>query len=463
MMGGMRNLTFIDKIGYASASFGDAAAYSFINAFLLFFLTTTAGIQPAAAGAITIAGAVWNTLINPIIGYLSDNSRTRWGRRRPFMLFMALPLAASLFMLFTAVDLLPRIRPLYYGAVLIIFWTAYTGYFIPYLALGAEYTQDYNERTELRSYASIFNMLGNLVGLVLPSAFVAFLCRQGLSSAGAWSVTGAAVGTCAAVSILLTARAARTRDAGVPPEEEERVPINLKRIFGEYLQVLKLKPIRYLLLTSLFALICITIFSSDLVYYFTYNHGLSAGQVSGMFLYRTVVCILLILLVQKLSAATDKRTSLMLVFAVGAISVVIARITGVEGMAQLCVFVFFVAISSSIYWQLMPAIIYDVCEYDELETGKKRQGAIVSLQGLVEALSAGIGAQLLGIILQLGGFDGDAQVQTERALRWVENSVTIVPAIFLVLAFISLYKYPITKKRFEEIQRKLEEKKKERA
>lgn len=456
----MRKLNVIDKIGYASAAFGDAAAYSFINAFLLFFLTTTAGVQPAAAGAITIAGAVWNTLVNPIIGYLSDNARTRWGRRRPFMLFMALPLAASLFMLFTAVELLPEIRPLYYGAVLIIFWTAYTGFFIPYLALGAEYTQDYNERTELRSYASIFNMLGNLVGLVLPTAFVEFLCGQGLSSAGAWSVTGVSVGVFAAVSILLTARAAKDRDIGVPREEEERIPINLKLIFSEYLQVLKLKPIQYLLLTSLFALICITMFSSDLVYYFTYNHGLSAGQVSGMFLYRTCICILLILIVQKISAATDKRTSLLLVFAVGAISVLIARLTGVEGMVQLCIFVFFVAVSTSIYWQLMPAIIYDVCEYDELETGKKRQGAIVSLQGLVEALSAGIGSQLLGIILQVGGFDGEAEVQTQRALLWVENSVTIVPAIFLVLAFIALYKYPITKERFVEIQKKLEEKKK---
>lgn len=454
----MRKLTFIDKIGYASASFGDAAAYSFINAFLLFFLTTAAGIQPAAAGAITVVGSVWNTVANPVIGYLSDNAKTRWGRRRPFMIFMSLPLAASLFLLFTAVDLLPEIRPLYYGAVLIIFWTAYTGFFVPYLALGAEYTQDYNERTELRSYASIFNMLGNLVGLVLPSIFVEFLCNKGLSSAGAWSVTGTGVGIFAAASILLTAKLAKTRDIGVPPEEVEKVHINLKLIFGEYLQVLKLKPIKYLLLTSLFALICITIFSADLVYYFTYNHGLSAGQVSGMFLYRTCVCVLLILVVKKISAATDKRTTLLLVFAVGAVSVIIARITGVEGMVQLCIFVFFVAVSSSIYWQLMPAIIYDVCEYDELETGKKRQGTIVSLQGLVEALSAGIGSQLLGIILQLGGFDGDAQVQTQQALSWVENSVTIIPAIFLILAFIALYKYPITKERFEEIQRKLEEK-----
>lgn len=457
----MKKLTLKSKIGYASAALGDAASYSFINMFLLFFLTTVAGIEPAAAGTITIVGALWNTLINPIVGYISDNSATKWGRRRPFMFMMSVPLAASLFMLFTAVGVIPEIRPLYYGAILMIFWTAYTTFFVPYLALGAEYTQDYDERTELRSYASLFNMLGNLIGMVLPSTFVNFLCELGLSQAGAWSVTGASVGVFSMISIIITANAAKTKDLdcaskGVPPLPK----FQLNKIFGEYWQVLKLKPIQYLLFTSMFALISYSIFSAALVYYFTYNHGLSASGISGMFLYRTGVCIVLIFIAKRLSAATDKRIVLLLVFVVGAVSVTMEKFIGVHGLVQLLIFVFFVAISTSIYWQLMPAMIYDVCEYDELETGKKRQGAIVSLQGLVEALAAGIGTQLLGIVLQIGGFDGEAGVQTETALRWVETSVTVLPAIFLALAFIALYQYPITKKRFDEIQRELEKRKK---
>ena len=206
----MEKLTFRSKIGYASAAFGDAAAYALINTFLMFFLTTVAKIPPAAAGAITIAGALWNTLINPIAGYLSDNAATKWGRRRPFMFLMAVPMAAALYMLFTAVDLIPQIRPFYYAAILLIFWTAYTSFFVPFLALGAEYTQDYNERTELRSYASIFNMTGNLAGMVLPSIFVAFLCERGFSQSGAWSVTGGVVGICAMLSIWITVKAAKS-------------------------------------------------------------------------------------------------------------------------------------------------------------------------------------------------------------------------------------------------------------
>ena len=380
-----------------------------------------------------MVGALWNTLINPIVGYLSDHAMTRWGRRRPFMVIMSLPMAASTYMLFTAVDLLPQIKPLYYGAILLIFWTSYTGFFVPYLALGAEYTKDYNERTELRSYASIFNMLGNVVAMVMPSILVAFLTDRGLSTPGAWSATGAIVGITSMASIFITARAAKNTDQSAPCGERTGLPRpNLVKIFREYWQVLKLKPVKSLLFTSLFALVSYAMFTSDLVYYFTYNQGLSPEQVSGMFLYRTFACLVLILIMRKISAATDKRTALMWVFVIGAVSVTIARIIGVESMWQLYVFVFFVAVSTSVYW----------------------------LQGLVEALATGMGSQILGIVLQLAGFDGSAQVQTETALTWVQNSVTVLPAGFLILAMIALSRYPITKERFEEIQRKLAERNK---
>ena len=102
-------MTPMVKLGYASASFGDAATYSFVNTFLLFFLTTVAGIKPAAAGTIIIVGSVWNTIINPVIGYLSDNCASKWGRRRPFLAIMAPALGASAFMLFTALDIIPAL------------------------------------------------------------------------------------------------------------------------------------------------------------------------------------------------------------------------------------------------------------------------------------------------------------------------------------------------------------------
>ena len=453
-------LTMKGKLGYASAAVGDAACYMFINTFLLFFLTTVAGIEPAAAGTITVIGAFWNALVNPIIGYLSDNAATKWGRRRPFIIIMAVPLAASCFMLFTAIDMLPMIKPLYYGAMTMIFWTAYTGFFVPYLALGAEYTTDYDERTDLRSYASAFNIIGTLFGMVLPSVFADLLQSWGVSLAGAWSITGAVVGVFSMISLLITGMAAKHNDFDCSRPDRGALPhMNMKEIFGEYLQVLKLKPVQYLLFSALFALICNTMMSSDLMYYFTYNQGLSAAETSLMFMFRSFTAIVLIMLVKKIAAGRDKRTVLLTIYLIGGAALIVNKFISPDNMGELIIFVVLAVIAVTMYWQFMPAIVYDVCEYDELETGKQRQGAIVSLLSLVEAFSAGLGSQLLGIILQFSGFDGEAAVQSSTALVWIENCLTVVPVIFLFMAGFFLKKYPITKEKFAEIQRQLAERK----
>ena len=81
----MEKTTFKDKLGYGIASLGDAICYGLTGAFLMFFLTTIAGIPPAIAGTITAVGAVWNAVINPIIGYYADKVNTRFGKRRPLI------------------------------------------------------------------------------------------------------------------------------------------------------------------------------------------------------------------------------------------------------------------------------------------------------------------------------------------------------------------------------------------
>jgi GPH family glycoside/pentoside/hexuronide:cation symporter len=152
----------------------------------------------------------------------------------------------------------------------------------------------------------------------------------------------------------------------------------------------------------------------------------------------------------------------MAAFAIGMVTLIIGKMMDVNTLPELLIFVVIVSVAPNIYWQIMPALVYDVCEYDELETGKQRQGAIVSLLSLVEAFAAGIGSQLLGIILQFADFDGEAAVQSATALAWVENSMTVVPAVFVLLSFAALKKYPITKARFEEIQAELAKRKAEK-
>ena len=177
----MNKLTFKEKLGYGSASLGDVLTYNMISSYLLFFLTTAAGIRPAAAGVISIVGAVWNALFNPVMGFAADQVFTSRGRRRPVMFLFAIPLMLSLFAIFTDVPLPSAVKPFYYGLILMTVWTCYTGFFVPYLALGAAYTTDYEDRTVLRLYASFFNTAGTFLSFMFPSMAVDFMTSYGLS------------------------------------------------------------------------------------------------------------------------------------------------------------------------------------------------------------------------------------------------------------------------------------------
>lgn len=454
--------TFTEKLGYGSASLGDAVAYAFINTFLMFFLTTIAEIPPAIAGTITAVGAIWNAFFNPLMGYFSDKVRTRWGRRRPVIFAFSIPLGISLFLLFTSVDLPIGFKPFYYGFMLMLFWSSYTGFFVPYLALGTVYTSDYDDRTILRLFASFFNMIGTMLSMVMPSALVDWLQNNGFTAEGAWSFTGGFLGLATMLSIMFTVLVSKNKDLPCELVKEESLGLEMQKdhksiletikdIFKEYLDLFHMKPLKYLVFASLFSLLAYAMLMSCMMYYLTYNKGLSSYAISGCMLMRTLLSIVFIPIVGKLILKFDKRETLIGFYSIGFLGMCLIRFIDIPGLAGLILYMIFITICTVIYWQIMPSVFYDVCEYDRIVNGKEREGTILSFQGLVEALASGIGVQLLGIILQTAGFVGDAAVQSEKAMTWIYNSTTVIPVLLLACAAVALYKYPINKKVYEEL------------
>ena len=453
-------LTFRGKLGYASAAFGDAATYSFLGTFLMFFLTVVAGISPVAAGAIAAFGSVWDTLWSPIVGYWSDHTRSKMGRRRPFLLFSAFPLAVSVCLLFTVIDASAGFKVVYYTLMVMIFWTAFASFFNPYLALGAEFTGDYDERTLLRSYAFCFNMLGTVVGMVLPTMIVDILISRGSSLQVSWTLTAGFVGITALVSILITWFSSKSKDIRPYTGPEIRVSVSLfLDIFREFGGVLKLKPVKFMLGACMLYLMTNTLYGSDRLYFFTYNMKFSAQQITILMFVNSFISIFFIPFIVYSSKRLDKRRTMMLFIGFSAILLFSAKFTGIPSFVAMIALTVAFGFGNAAYWQVMPALLYDVCEYDELETGNRREGTISSLLSLSEALAAAFAMQILGIILECAGFDGKASVQTATTLVWIENALTLIPALFMFGTVFMLYKYPITKKSFAEIQAALRERK----
>lgn len=151
------------KFIYGLGDWGTSAATTARNAFWFVFLTNVVGIGPGLAGAVVLVGRIWDGINDPLVGMLSDRLRTRWGRRRPFLLFGAIPFGLTFAFMFFVPPIESQVGlAIYYSAIFLIFDTLYTIVNVPYSALTPELSDDYDERSNLAGWrmgTSIFAAL----------------------------------------------------------------------------------------------------------------------------------------------------------------------------------------------------------------------------------------------------------------------------------------------------------------
>jgi GPH family glycoside/pentoside/hexuronide:cation symporter len=164
-----QKLSRLTKFIYGSGDLGFSMVGTIIGAYFLFFLTDVVGIKPAVAGIAILIGRTWDYINDPIIGHISDRTRSRWGRRRPFLLFGALPYALAFILMWYRPPFESQIAlAVYYAAAYVLFDAAATFVYMPYFALTPELSEDYDERTSLTSYRMFFSLLGGLLAFTLP-------------------------------------------------------------------------------------------------------------------------------------------------------------------------------------------------------------------------------------------------------------------------------------------------------
>ncbi|MBR3705755.1 MAG: MFS transporter [Firmicutes bacterium] len=455
-------LSLKTKLSYGSAAICDNAMYTLTGTYLLLYLTTVAGVSPAIAGTISAIGSVWEALCAPIVGYKSDHMKSRFGRRKPFLLMASFPAAIITSLLFTTFDASPAFKTAYYIIMVILFWTCFSSEFVPYMAWGSDLTEDYNERTVLRSFSYVFNQVGMGIGMVMPTIIVDYCMGLGKTLQQSWQLVGIFVGVCCCCALLIGAwnvKDTDVKDFVKPAEKEPFLDFGIiKGIFCQYFDILKLRPIQYIIGASLMYLVANVIFGSDRVFFMTYNLGMPESTISLMLLVITVNGILMVPFITKLAAKFDKKTVFMCGIGGAGLLMILMRILGISNIPSLLATVIFYGIANACYWQLMPSMLYDVCAAEELVSGENRSGAVISLQALSESLSIAASAQMLGIILELAGFDGNAAQQIPLALEWIANCFTVVPGIFMILAALLIFKYPINKHNFGRVMDALDRK-----
>lgn len=456
-------LSFKTKFSYGVAAISDNAMYTLAGTYLLLYLTTVAGISPAVAGTISAIGSVWEAMCAPIVGYKSDRMQSRFGRRKPFLIMAAFPVAVTTSLLFTTFDFGPAMKTAYYFVMVILFWTFFSSEFVPYMAWGSDLTEDYNERTVLRSFSYVFNQVGMGIGMVMPTVLVDYLMSHGKTLQQSWQAVGIFVGICCCAALLFSAYNVRDTDIKdfVKPEKKEKF-LDIKAIVGifkQYVDILKLRPIQYIIGASLTYLVANVVFGADRVFFMRYNLGLSESMISLMLLVITVNGIIMVPFITGFSARFDKKNVFMVGIGSGGALMILMRVLGISSLPALLATMVFYGIANACYWQLMPSMLYDVCAVEELASGENRSGAVISLQALSESLSIALSNQMLGIILQLAGFDGAAAVQTTGAQHWIANCFAVIPGLAMILAALLIKKYPINKKNFDHVMDALKQRK----
>lgn len=440
-----RRIPFKTKIGYSLGGTGDAIAYDFIGSFLLFFLTDLAGISPAIAGTIIGIAVLWDAITDPIIGMVSDRCKSKYGKKRPFLLGSAVPLAVIMIMLFHVVGLDGNAKVAYYVIFAMLFWTTYTVFNIPYFSLGGCLTANTDERTRIRSIAQVFNFIGVFFASAVPTFFVGMFQKSGCSEADSWQYAVIIIGAIAAVVIMISWNATR----GYELDIEETTDSTHDNIFKEIKEVLCLKPYIFVLISQLLFYASYTISSASILYFTENNLGMGEAQASLIYTGVTTGGIIVALLLGPVAVKFDKRTAYIACMFIGGTIMVAGKFMPIESLGAAIAFAAVINIGSAGHWTLSYTLLYDVFEIDEFKNGKRREGFLMAFFSFCGKIGGAAAGTLTGFILEIAKYDASVSVQVPEALAAIKSLFTLWPGLFCLAAGVVILLYPVTRERFE--------------
>jgi GPH family glycoside/pentoside/hexuronide:cation symporter len=363
-----QRLTLGTKVLYGLADMGIALIGSAMQFYLLFYYTDVAGINPALAGSALLVGKLtWDAVNDPLFGYWSDRTRSRFGRRRIWMLIGAVPMGIAAWIMFSIPKGLTGAAA--FLAVLATFWlldTFSTMTATPYYALTAELTRDYSERASLTSIRMIFSVVGYILGAALTTMLAGIFHSAGLDLQQAWSATGAAFGTVVIITTLITTLTVKERPE-LAGEPSKLPPIRAM------LTSFKNRPFVVLMIAQFLSSFSFTVMTALVPYFIQYQLGMGE-QTSFVLLVMLVTIAIFLIPAKKVSDRINKGPA----YALGLFIASLAIITTFffpGGPTPLIYVVAAVAgLGFSAQWVFPWSMLPDVVEYDEKLTGERREG-----------------------------------------------------------------------------------------
>ena len=443
----MPDLSLRTKLGYGVADVGASLSYNAVNFFFLFYLVEIIGLRPGLAGAALLSGRLIDAVTDPLMGSLSDRTRSRYGRRKPYIWAGLIPFGISFALLWTVPNASQGAMFILAASALAFHAVIYTVVQVPYMALTPELAPEYETRTSLSSYRVGFGTLASLIAAAAPPLLVASLNgATGLPEEArfGWVVMGVIFGAVMSLSYLVMALLVRepkqVREVTQPPSRSLLTTPGYLRLIALFVSVT----------------LGLGIVSSMLPFYLA-SLQLNPSEQTFILGLLFVLAIVALPLWNLISGRLNKPLTLALGLAVLVVGLLLtvfaAPSAGLSLPLILSVALAGVGTGAALLfpWAMLP----DVVEFDRLAHGARREGLLYAGFTFAQKSAFALGAALNASVLELSRYSTSAPSASQAAITWMVGPAACAAfGVALLLA----WRYPIRKADHERARAALSEK-----
>lgn len=465
-----------EKIGYGFGDMSSSMFWKIFSYYLPFFYSNIFGLSLAHAGTLVLVTKLYDAISDPVMGLIADRTHTRWGKYRPYLLWIAVPFAlAGILAFFTPQTDSYTFKHIYAYVTYILMMTVYTAINVPYGAMLGVMTDDSREKSVFSSFRMFFAYIGSFIAM---GSFEPLLrLRQSVlgtlpadwtladSMPVDWTIAVSIIGVACAILFILTF--AMTREHVTETEMAKRTAPAAEQKSGESSVAKDLKalvtngPWWMLLGGGIAILLFNCVRGGAAAYYFADVLGTNAVFTLALFLTVGEIAQLVgVLAAVPVSEKIGKKMTFLLVLAViTVLSIIVAFLPETHaGMWTLLVIQILICIAIGINSPLLWSMFADVADYSEYKNGRASTGLIFSSSSMAQKFGAAFGSAIVLWVLMVFGYDNaKGAVQSPEALTTIKALISWIPAIGSAAGIAIMLGYPLTDRKMTEIRSELAE------
>ncbi|XFA74159.1 MFS transporter [Thermosynechococcaceae cyanobacterium Okahandja] len=447
-------LSLATKLAFGAGDLGAAITANLQVFFLMVFLTNVAGLSAGLAGSVLMIGKIWDAINDPIIGFLSDRTRSaKWGRRHVWMIYSAIPFGLVFFLNWLVPSDNQWLLFGYYILMGVLFNTLYTAVNLPYTALTPELTEDYNERTSLNSFRFAFSIGGSIGSLILAQIIFQLVENQQTQ----YLLLGGIAAVLSVLPIYWCVWGTRQRVQQFNQTVQTTGTLPLK---AQLRLVFSNRPFLFVMGIYLCSWLAVQITASLIPFFVGDWLKLSPADYTQVALAVQATAMVMLFVWSAVSRRVGKKA----VYYMGMTLWIIAQagLFLLQPGQYLLLYTFAIVAGfgvSTAYlvpWSMIP----DVIDLDELNSGQRREGVFYAFMVLLQKIGLALGLFLVGQALEWAGYISSVAgqpppVQPESALLAIRVAIGPLPTLCLMVGLVLAYLYPITESVHQEILLKL--------